>query len=366
MTKFSLEQIAEIAGGSVAEVEPLPADLSPRRYSRIRFRDGARPSLLFVELAAQPSPAGGGPRGLDSDEAFVEVHHFLSRHGIRVPEIFRDGREQGYLLLEDFGDRSLRTVLIEATQNESDPFLLSQLPPKKELLKQAVGVLEELQQLSTCHEERAQGAIIFERSPTLSQLQRGAHEFLEYVLVPRGIKKQESVLMEEFFEQLAEEILSHPKTVSHYDYMASNIHLLSDGTLGLIDFQDACLESPARDIHSLLCCRGMDRILGKALAEEALSSFAERSHGRETFAQLYREYSVLWDLRVSGRFTKLAHRDGRKKYGEWIEGTLARLLHGLELLTPKFERAGDLLEITLARVEDGKSLLAEKSALSLR
>jgi hypothetical protein len=86
-----------------------------------------------------------------------------------------------------------------------------------------------------------------------------------------------------------------------------------------------CLDSPARDVVSLLNDRDSDSALGKLRHTELLKSYLSALNGQPNFSQLYNEYLLLWDLRVSGRFALLAEKRGIANYSKWIPGTLRRL-----------------------------------------
>ena len=92
---------------------PLAGDASSRRYYRaILSGTGAPPSIIVMELPAGSSlPLSSeelaifkeGPKELP----FLNVHRFLSRTGVNVPQILGAWEKDGILLLEDLGDTAL-------------------------------------------------------------------------------------------------------------------------------------------------------------------------------------------------------------------------------------------------------------------
>jgi aminoglycoside/choline kinase family phosphotransferase len=156
---------------------------------------------------------------------------------------------------------------------------------------------------------------------------------------------------------VCERVEHHPLQPSHFDFMASNIHVLPDGELCLIDFQDMCLDSPARDIVSLLNDRDSDSALGRERQRRLLSFFMTEINSYPSFPQLYDEYLLLWDFRVSGRFALLAEKRGVERYKMWIPGTLRRLGRTLVRAKQTIPYAEDALAV-LARfspeVEQGR------------
>ncbi|MCB0328631.1 MAG: phosphotransferase [Bdellovibrionales bacterium] len=329
--------------GEPKSAEPLAPDVSPRRYARIHYVKGEFPTALLLQLVEGFGPLGGGPREVSQSDAFVEVQKLFQLNGIRVPQIFADARDEGYLLLEDFGERPLWNALESWKEDGFDPILrIDASDYIREKMHQAIALLVSFRALSP--DLANLPCIVFEKQPSIDQLLKGPKEFTEYFLAKRSPSKRELTIFDEFTEQLSEEVLSHPKYVSHYDFISHNVHVLADSQLGVIDFQDACLESPARDIHAILCDRGMDLLLGESLHRELMNQAFQDYSGGGDIRQMYSEYAVHWDMRVAGRFTKLAN-EGRERYAQWIPGTAARVLRGLERIHRKFERAGDLIEI---------------------
>ncbi|MCB0320240.1 MAG: phosphotransferase, partial [Bdellovibrionales bacterium] len=341
----------------VEKIDALIADVSPRRYYRIHHGSGPIPTSLLMELSDSHSPVGGGNRALSQSDCFVEVAAYLREHGVRVPAIYVDAREEGYLLIEDLGERLFASVLDDLLNRGFEP-LTDRITDSDRVVPQVekgLDLLFCLQKLP--HDE---DSVVFQRTPDFQLLRKGGEEFIEFIVSPLSVGTRQLKVFQEAFDNLSEEVLSHPKVFSHYDFTSHNILVLpgSEG-LALIDFQDACLESPARDLHALLCDRGMDERLGK----ERLAKMFEYYHHRcgvLDISQLYSEYSVLWDTRVSGRFTKLVQVDERQKYAAWIPGTMARVVRGFERLSKKFQRFGDCLDILLPKYPNAKEWVKDK------
>ena len=81
-------------------LKPLAGDASFRRYFRIS--SGSRSWVLM-----------DAPPGKEDSRPFIEVSKRLREAGIQVPAIIARDLDQGFIVLEDFGDSLLRDVLDE-------------------------------------------------------------------------------------------------------------------------------------------------------------------------------------------------------------------------------------------------------------
>jgi aminoglycoside/choline kinase family phosphotransferase len=90
------------------------------------------------------------------------------------------------------------------------------------------------------------------------------------------------------------------------DYHAENIMLLPDGSLGLLDFQDALAGHPAYDLVSLL--QDARRDVTPALEAEMLARYGPLDSAAYAMLGAQRNTKIL------GIFTRLWKRDGKARY----------------------------------------------------
>jgi aminoglycoside/choline kinase family phosphotransferase len=344
LSQHLLSRSEYLRTAKVQSIEQLAGDMSTRRYVRVVLENAPVSSVLLVLLSGAPGPIGGGPRGLTQDDTYCEVSSFLSKAGIRVPAIFVDGRDRKALLVEDVG----RVSLLTAAQHQGD---LNQLLPHASLGSDPLFTLfaKALSfQSAFMRLQRHDGVVVYQRSVTAEQRAAQIREFLEHYAQPRGLSEAACSTVERLMDQVCARVAAHPQQVAHFDFMAANIHVLPDGELCLIDFQDMCLDSPARDVVSLLNDRGMDEALGRERQQRLLSFYLQHSHADSSFAALYDEYLLLWDFRVSGRFALLAEKRGVARYATWIPGTLQRLGRTLARVQREWPEASDALAVLAA------------------
>ena len=84
------------AGYPPREILCLSGDVSPRRYARVVLADGTT-----AVLATYPDEVR------DVCPRFLRTGELLAGAGVRVPHIFAADCENGWMLLEDFGPRTL-------------------------------------------------------------------------------------------------------------------------------------------------------------------------------------------------------------------------------------------------------------------
>jgi aminoglycoside/choline kinase family phosphotransferase len=336
-----LKQSDELRSASIETFVQLPGDMSTRRYYRMKLADEACPGVLLVRLSGALGPVGGGPRGLTQDDTYVEVSSWLSNAGIRVPRILVDARSRGALLVEDVGDTSLLDIARDPSRvGEWRSPLEAPESVLYELFCKALAINKTLQSLIP-----DEGHVIFQRRVTREQRAKQIREFLDYYAKPGNLSDSAVKITEKFMDVICEKLAAHPTSVSHFDFMASNIHILPSGDLCLLDFQDMCIDSPARDIVSLLNDRGIDEVLGRELQQRLLSFYQSLGNSHPHFASLYDEYLLHWDFRVSGRFAFLSGHKGIERYRAFIPSTLRRLGRTLGRVKDSMEGAGDVVRV---------------------
>ena len=84
----------------------MTTDFSPRKY--FRWQKGST-SLVLMDCP-----------DLDSLKAFVDVGEYLLSQGLSAPQILEVDKDNGFLLLEDFGDATFTKVLQDTPGRELD------------------------------------------------------------------------------------------------------------------------------------------------------------------------------------------------------------------------------------------------------
>jgi aminoglycoside/choline kinase family phosphotransferase len=213
-----------------AKVSFLAGDCSPRRYFRV-FCDNKPPKFAnissFVLMDATKDPL--------SLRKFCKVRTLLQEHHLNVPKIYAQNQE-GFALLEDFGDLTYRKCFLQGEPPE--PLLLS-----------ALSVLKRVQQIDYTEYELP-----------ITTPQSAAESLKHFFTYTFEAPFQESERLT--FQNLWADSLTAlhknfpvPLTLTLGDFHSENL-MKRPGkgieSCGILDFQDATLGSPAFDLVNLL------------------------------------------------------------------------------------------------------------------
>lgn len=297
----------------VGEVEVVSGDASFRRYFRLRF-DKA--------LECDPELISGGKRNFlrhsqfvlvdappahEDSERFVRVAKLFRRAGMLTPSVLEVDYEQGFMLLQDFGDSLYLSAL--QTGNDVD-----------ELYRSAMASLVQLQALGT-----SKGLPVYERSLLRQELNLFNDWFCERYL-QLTLRDDECALLERTWTFLEDAALSQPQVCVHRDYHSRNLMLLSldpEQAPGVIDFQDAVMGPNTYDLVSLLrdcyIVWPAERVRGWALQfrEMALAVGLLENDSEQAEQAFLRDFDFMGlqrHLKVIGIFSRLNLRDGKPRY----------------------------------------------------
>jgi len=227
--------------GAAPVLTPLAGDASNRRYFRVR-QGGA--SWVLMQMA--------DPEGFKASEEavtgtvpvdeppFLNLQRYLQAGGAPVPEVVGTDLKAGLILLEDLGDRSLMAAIAGRSEGEVEA-----------LYGRALDALIALQRDTPVDA----GCVAAHRAFSAELLAWEFDHFVAYGLearrgapLPPAAKKA----LTENFGALAREIAAAPKVLVHRDYHSRNLMVRPDGSLGIIDFQDALMGPATYDLASLL------------------------------------------------------------------------------------------------------------------
>jgi N-acetylmuramate 1-kinase len=268
---------------------PLAGDASFRRYYRL-----AGDGLSTVLMDAPPPQEEVGP--------YVAVARLLRRFGFSAPEVLAEDHEEGFLLLEDFGDDTY-TRLLERGFDE--PRLYALAVDTLIALQHAVGpgsapelpsydlarLLAEVSLFADWYRPAVFGA----------PLEPGLRE--EYLALWRAV--------------LPLAVVSQPTLVLR-DYHVDNLMLLADRPgvqgCGLLDFQDAVSGPSSYDLVSLL--EDARRDVPTALQQEMIERYCAAFPGldRHAFRRSAAILAAQRNCKILGIFTRLWKRDGKAQY----------------------------------------------------
>ena len=327
------EKIGALFGRNTAitGITALPGDASTRRYYRVRLNGkGTPPSLMAMQL-----PAGSG-LAISSEELavfkaapkelpFLNVHRFLHRVGVRVPQIYGQWEADGLLLLEDLGDIALWDRVQGLAESEIVAWY-----------KKAIDELLRLQIAGTEH--RDDSCIAFQQRFDEKLYVWEFEHFIEWGLEKRpGAKAATKAIakLRETFAAIAQTLDRQPARLNHRDYHSWNL-MIHDETVCVIDFQDALLAPAQYDLASLLNDRITDAVVQPHIEQQLVEYYLERTIelsgrtiSRQEFFEIYRLSAIQRDLKVVGRFYYLDLVKGKPGYMKFVPPTVRRLQRNL-------------------------------------
>lgn len=303
-------------------LEMVSGDASFRRYFRATIE-----GKTWVVMDAPPDK--------EDSSGFVAIAQYWLSQGIPVPEIHHYDLELGFLLLSDLGDDVLLASLYSQRPNSKGSSAEATVEPNPIAGDHYYGLA-----MQTLIEIQAVGPDENYILPPYDAelLQREMALFPDWLLEKKldlTLSQSERNMLTESFNFLAESALAQPQVPVHRDYHARNLMVLGDGSLGVIDFQDAVFGPMTYDLVSLLrdCyivwpdekvdqwCQQYYGLL-QAQAEEQ----AGLSYDWLQFKAWFDLMGMQRHLKAAGIFARLSLRDGKHGYLDDIPRTVGYLV----------------------------------------
>ncbi|MFW2147836.1 aminoglycoside phosphotransferase family protein [Acinetobacter sp. TY1] len=278
--------ITSVLNSDQFEINFLAGDASFRRYARIILNN-----KTFMLMDAPPEKEDCRP--------FVSIGEFFYRHGVRVPHIVAKDLENGFLLLEDFGDVLLSTLLDDQTVDAH----------YAQSFKQLI-------QLQSIDGQNQFPAYSYEKLISEMDL------LTDWLLPSLKIQPTESeqALIKRTFAILANAALAQPQVIVHRDFHSRNLMILDGETeQGVIDFQDAVIGADTYDLISITrdayvqwnAVRVYDWF---KVFYDLLPESAKEDRDFEQFKQDADLMAIQRHIKILGIFVRLFERDGKSGY----------------------------------------------------
>lgn len=301
LAHWAVNQIQQLTGEDLtAELSVVSGDASFRRYFRLT---GADSSWICVDA----------PPEKEDNPKFIAIARSWSEQGVHVPAVLSEDIDQGFMLLEDFGDQLLWPALHDGADHER---VLS-------LYKQSIDELIRIQKLNADELPEYDGALLRQEVSLFS-------DWLCERQVSLSLSADEHRLIADVTDILVDSALAQPQVVVHRDYHSRNLMLCSDGSLGVIDFQDAVRGAVTYDLVSLLrdCyVRWPHEIVDELTAyyHEKASLAGVLDMSFDAFSRAFDLMGMQRHLKAAGIFARLNIRDGKAGYLADIPNTCVYL-----------------------------------------
>ncbi len=289
-----LTEWLESLGINDPELQMLHGDASARSYYRLINSDGG--IVMDASEAKESVPV------------FIGVAQRLTDENVHIPTINAYDLEKGFVFLEDIGSTHLLDKCVEGV--DARPYY-----------DKAIETLVQLQTTSS------KDLLPYDQGFLLEEMNLMTEWYLKAYL-GTTLECLEGRMLLESFSLIAKEVLSQPQGIFvHRDYHARNLMIDSNDEIVVIDFQDARegaltydLVSLLRDAYVKLDRRELRRLI--LLFKELKGLDVED----ETFIRWFDFTGLQRHIKILGIFSRLALRDGKKKYLQDIPQTLKYIL----------------------------------------
>lgn len=267
---------------------PINTDASFRRYYRVKEKN-----LLIMDA---PKEKG------ESILKFKEIDYLLLKAKVSAPIIFDFNEDDGFMLIEDFGENLFSKILDQNSQNDLYKKAVSLLAY---LFKQSVEFKINLNYLETY---------------SLKTIQDECEIFIDWYInkhLGTLISKKDKLFFQNIIKNIYDEIAPNNNIIVLRDYHVDNLFFLKERKLenqvGVIDFQDALVGSCAYDLISLL--EDVRNPITNDLKNQLKNYFIMLTNCNAS--QLENEisfFSVQRNLKILGIFSRLKYRDNKDNY----------------------------------------------------
>lgn len=262
-------------------------DASFRKYYRITAQN-----TTYIVMDAPPRN--------ENAELFTHVTHAFAQAGINVPEIIDADFDNGFLLLSDFGDIQLLSLLKSEQQDT--------------LLQQALTDLFKLQHQGGQHILELPH---YDNEKLLTEMQLFDCWFVKSLLnIELDLATQKNLL--KLYQLLIDSANKQTNIWVHRDYHSRNL-MVYQNQLGILDYQDAVYGPITYDLASLLkdCYIRYDN--------DKIKRFLSDHHQRlldaeiididiEQFSRDFHWMALQRHIKVLGIFSRLSIRDNKHGY----------------------------------------------------
>lgn len=339
-------------------IKQLTSDSSARRYARIKWGEG---TAVLLEIIGPPSP---GHSLADT----IRVTKILQGQGVRIPAILDGDESQGFLVLEDFGDVTMRAA-IEAGGDAASFY------------ERAVDVLKQFQNIKRSSFRRKPESSQKNQLPDpgfrrddgyedelscyyVSHIHKGRRRVMDWYVPMVRRSKNPDGFVEKFltvFDEIENKLPPCPQVFCHVDFHPDNLMVLGGGTIGILDFQGAMIGPLPYDLVNLLEDARAD--VPDDIRTAMMDRYCEGMTAieRQNFQNWYEILALQFHCRVIGQFIRLAlkdNKDGYLKHIPRLEYYIHRRLAGRVFAPLKafFDDAGI----------DFNSGIRDKSALNMK
>ncbi len=289
-----------LAENTYTNLQPASADASFRQYFRVF---NTQDNKTYIVMDAPPEKEDCRP--------FIQVTELIRSTGVNAPAIVAMDMQQGFLLLDDLGNKPYLDYLNINTADE--------------LYIDAIDALIKMQTID---------AMLPAYNETLLETEL---ELFETWYLNRHLEVQlnedQKASLNFIFKLLINNAEEQPQVFVHRDYHSRNLMITDNNNPGVIDYQDAVIGPISYDLVSLFkdCYiewprEKIEHWLDLYLARLTPAHFIKK----ETLLRWFDLMGVQRHLKVLGIFARLNYRDGKSQYLNDLPLTLKYVVNACE------------------------------------
>ena len=259
------------------------------------------------------------PPELERNDTFLAMANLFRRAGIAVPQIYAENLDAGFFLMQDFGSVHIEDVYAKSAA------------VRDSAISACIDVLAPFGKITDPQIE------IYSASRMYTEMGIFDEWFVGHLLE----HPVDAVGRPECDEHLVAATQEQPQACVHRDFHCRNLLLAENGTIGIVDFQDALHGPILYDIASLL--RDCYYVFSENEVDRWLDYFIAQSPGltaqRRDQIKLWFDFTAIQrQIKAIGIFARLHLRDQKSSHLPHILPVLRRLVD----LTAQYPQLGAL------------------------
>ena len=235
---------------------------------------------------------------------YDSINKVLKKNNILAPKLYEENYKKDYIVIQDFGDETIYEIFNKYSSNKFQYFrkIIKLLTKIQSIKDKNIKNFKKKSYVIPKYKKK----ILFEESKL----------FCDWYTKNLLTKKNQDRFKKKFtvtVNKLISNLKLKNNTFVHRDFHISNLMKVKN-QIGVIDSQDAVIGNKAYDLASLI-----DDVrfkTSKTLKRKIYRSYVkdQKKLDERKFKNDFEILSILRNLKIIGIFTRLAVRDGKKKY----------------------------------------------------
>ena len=235
---------------------------------------------------------------------YDSINKVLCKNKILAPKLYNEYYSKNYLEIQDLGDDTISKILIKKNSNKFFYF------------KKVINVLSQIQLIKNRKIKNFKNKVFVIPKYDNKILIKETNLFCNWYLKKNFSKNYRNKFTKKFTKIVKKLILNlkfKNNIFVHRDFHVSNLMLVNN-KIGVIDSQDAVIGNKAYDLASLI--DDVRLKTSKSFKNKIFKLYINKQKrlNKHKFKNDFEILSVLRNLKIIGIFSRLAIRDGKKKY----------------------------------------------------